>query len=195
MKLIAERDPSTVDLWLTGRKAGKALLGVQVPHGDPCRLALFWRGYIRHRHVQQIMHDVEDVFSRGAGQYVLGTLFGYGASKKVIGPVAKGLYEYLDEKSAFANFDAYRAEFAGSMGKFVLWANVTEGADLRSMEEDGDNVGISTSLPLFDGAARFIIIETLRRSQDIDRETAQKWLTTISKRVREEQRKIGRSSS
>jgi hypothetical protein len=189
MKLIAERDPSTADLWLTGRQAGKALLGVQVPHDDPGWVALFWRGYIRHRHVQRILHDVEAVFSKEAGQYILGTLFAYGTSKKVIGPVAKGLYEHLNERSPIANFDAYRAEFAGSMGKFVLLANVTEGADVRTMEEGGDNVGISTSLQLFDGAARFIIAETLMRSGDIRHETAQRWLTSISNRIHEEQQK------
>jgi hypothetical protein len=183
MKVVVEKDPSTADLWLIGRSVGHAVLGLQLPHGDSSTLALTWRGYMPRRQVQQLLYQVQNAFSKASGQYMLGRLYGYGTSKKVVGPVANGLYEYLSEAAPFGNYDAYRAEFWGSSGRLTFWANVKEGAGTQNLDEAIDNIGVSTSLTLFEGQARPLIAEAIEKTKEIKRQTVLSWLAGLSNEI------------
>jgi hypothetical protein len=195
MKITVENDPSTADLWLTGRTRGKVVLGAQVPHDRGSQLALFWRGYMPPRQMQHIIYEVENLFSKGTGQYVLGTLYAYGSSKRVVGPVTNGLHEYLSDKSPLGHCEAYRAEFVGNTGNLILWANVKEGADLQSLDDAGDNIGIATSLTLFDGIARPIIAETIEKTKEVKHETVLRWLRAFSLEIHQHKDKEAGTSA
>jgi hypothetical protein len=142
--------------------------------------------------LRDILIRVEQLFAESADRSVKGTLFAYGSSKRVIGPVAGGLYKALDDP-AIQKFAAYRAEFSGSIGEFDVWANVTEGADRAELDEAGDNIGALTSLSMLEGIAQPIISEMVRSTKDLAANTTTKWLGELSNRLRQYQT-VARSS-
>ncbi len=76
-------------------------------------------------------------------------------------------------------FDAARAEFKGYSGTVVVWANVT-GSNKRALEDGGENIGVSTSLNLFEGLVRPVVLHAIERTKDLRPESISALLDKVT---------------
>jgi hypothetical protein len=196
-------DPAS-NVWFTALAGERAELGAHIPANarrSDAILSVFWCGDTSRTRFRNAVERTEKFFLRNGG-YVEGTLSAYGLWKAIEGPITRkanatdqsssdpGLGVYLTEVNPLGWCSAYRAEFQGTGGKLILWANVVD-ADTGKLEEEGDNIGICTSPALFDGAARTLFVETIEETRQgtrpatrvLSHETVGRLLGEISEKV------------
>jgi hypothetical protein len=112
-----QKDPAS-NVWLTALSDGKAELGAYIPANarpDESSLSVFWCGDTSLSRFRKAVERTERLFLDKGG-YVLTTLFGYGPSKKVVGPITRiadaagqssdrSLGECLTEANALGQFE------------------------------------------------------------------------------------------
>lgn len=197
------RNPAS-NVWFTALSDGRAELGAYIPANarrSDATLSVFWCGDTSRSRFRNAVERAEKLFLKNGG-YVQGTLSAYGLWKEVRGPITRkvntkdssssdpGIGKYLTEVDPLGWCSAYRAEFEGTGGKVILWANVID-ADTGELEDEGDNIGICTSPELFDGPARTLFIETIQETRletrpatrVLSRKTVSRLLSEISKEV------------
>ena len=194
---VEREDPNdpTSELWLTVLSDGKPELGAHIPANarrddhDPS-LTVFWCGDTSRSRFRNAVERTEKLFLARGG-YV-GTLFAFGGqTEEEIGPIKHeaqanssdaGLGEYLSETNPLGWFSAYRAEFEGNEGQVKLWANVAD-AEVRRLDEGGENIGVCTSPALFYGAARSLIADTIEDTRKLSRKVVEGLLGEIAENV------------
>jgi hypothetical protein len=181
MSASPENDSSDPGQWYMAEVGGSPVVGAYLlPNPNPTEAALtvFWRGYVPTEKFRRIVARAEGLFTQN-GQTVQESLVAFGPTREPVGPLSHGLASYLEPSSRIHGFDAYRAEFEGSLGKLTVWANVTN-SENRTLAEGGENIGICVNPLMFKSAARPLISEAIHDTQSLDGATIEKLLDEIS---------------
>ncbi|MCK1541904.1 hypothetical protein IVB12_07940 [Bradyrhizobium sp. 179] len=184
-------------------RSGRPEIGAYLPNyeGD---LTVYWQGKVSRANIRTIVEEAEVALKPfAAGANLRGELDIYGIKTKQpsteferhVGPVANGLYAYLDpytqnqpSAQALPDFEACRAELTVSQGLVVIWANVS-GEKSGKLENGGENIGLSVPQQLFKGAARNIIKRAITSTKTLNERIVLQLLNDIASAVQKRELK------
>jgi hypothetical protein len=179
MSVTVETEPHNSDRWLTAwDRDNKAKLGAYMPGSAERALTVYWRGNVPAKKFFDVIETAQQELGTLRDPVPV-TLIGYGKTREHVGPT-KDLSQYRAPSSAFANFDAYRAELEGGPGRMVIWANVTSGPPL-DFKQGNENIGVCATPAFFDGQNRQFIVSAILETTSLGKQTVIRLLDEISK--------------
>lgn len=164
--------------------SGKPQIGAYLPDYDS-NLTVYWRGRVGRQDLQALIDRAEAALLKSS-KFVSGTIDAYGIeasdprdTERHIGPVTSALAESLSPKSGLPSFDACRAELTVPQGTVIIWANVS-GDETASLEDGGENIGVSVPQTLFQNGIRPVLETAIATTMRMKADTVGRLLNDIT---------------